>query len=452
MLNISPSQRCEVNHTEFNSFKRIAHRHRGRRPIWFFGISFVFLFIILLLPWTQTIRSKGVVTTLRPNQRPQSVQSVIAGRIEEWFIQEGEYVEKGDTIIFISEIKDEYFDPELLQRTQRQIDAKRQSYKSYQSKVIALDNRITALESTVVLKEKQLKNKVRQAQLKLQSDSIDLEAAKVNYQVAMDRFERMRGLYDQGLKSLTDFESRQMGVQKDKAKLIEAENKWLSAQNELINAQVELKSVLVEYQEYIAKAKSERFSALSSQYAVEVDIAKLENKLKNYQRRQGFYYITAPQSGYITRALKGGIGETIKEGDEVVGIMPSDYELAVEMMVNPVDLPLLELGQEVRIQFDGWPAIVFSGWPNTSYGTYGGKVFAIENFTYQSGKYRVLVAQDSSTVSWPDALRPGGGTNNFLLLKDVPVWYEIWRKINGFPPDFYKEVEKEKGVTKKKKQ
>jgi hypothetical protein len=157
----------------------------------------------------------------------------------------------------------------------------------------------------------------------------------------------------------------------------------------------------------------------------------------NYSIRNSMYYITAPQDGYITETISGGIGETIKEGDPILTIMPADYDLATTLYVRPIDLPLIEIGQEVRIQFDGWPAIIFSGWPNTSYGTYGGKVFAIDKFISKNGKFRILVAPDPNDHDWPDALRVGGGTNNMLLLKDVPIWYELWRQINGFPPDFY---------------
>jgi hypothetical protein len=92
----------------------------------------------------------------------------------------------------------------------------------------------------------------------------------------------------------------------------------------------------------------------------------------------------------------------------------------------------------VRLQFDGWPAIVFSGWPNTSYGTYGGLIFAMDNFMSPNGSYRLLVVPDPNDHEWPDALRVGAGTNNMVLLKDVPIWYELWRKINGFPADYYK--------------
>ena len=122
------------------------------------------------------------------------------------------------------------------------------------------------------------------------------------------------------------------------------------------------------------------------------------------------YYITAPINGYITQAIQSGIGENLKEGDRIVSIMPADYELAVEMYVRPIDLPLLQKGQDVRIQFDGWPAIVFSGWPEQSYGTYGGEIFAIDRFISKNAKYRVLVAPDPEEPEWPEALRLGAGT------------------------------------------
>lgn len=109
----------------------------------------------------------------------------------------------------------------------------------------------------------------------------------------------------------------------------------------------------------------------------------------------------------------------------------------VEMYIRPIDLPLLEKGQSVLIQFDGWPAVVFSGWPNSSYGTFEGRVSAIDNFISPNGMYRVLVVPDPAGHPWPQALRVGAGTTNILLLKDVLVGYELWRKINGFPPDFY---------------
>ena len=145
----------------------------------------------------------------------------------------------------------------------------------------------------------------------------------------------------------------------------------------------------------------------------------------------------APQSGYINKAIIGGIGETFKEGQQLVSIMPSDFDIAVETYVKPIDLPLIHNGEKVRIQFDGWPSIVFSGWPYNSFGTFGGKVVAIERFISPNGKYRVLLAPDPDEQPWPEALRIGAGASTLALLEDVPIWYELWRKLNGFPPNYY---------------
>lgn len=76
--------------------------------------SIIIILIILILPWTQNIRTSGSLTTLNPDQRPQEIQSVISGRIDEWRVKEGDLVKKGDTIAIISEIKDAYFDVNLL--------------------------------------------------------------------------------------------------------------------------------------------------------------------------------------------------------------------------------------------------------------------------------------------------------------------------------------------------
>ena len=402
------------------------------------GIFFALALIFMFIPWTQNIRARGNVTTLKPDQRPQTIHSVIGGRIERWFVQEGDFVEKGDTILFISEVKDDYFDPNLLGRTQEQLKAKEMSVGSYMEKVRALDKQIDALVQTAELKLKQAKNKYRQSELKVVADSMDYQAYKVNFDIAKTQMERFQGLYDKGLKSLTELENKRNSMQKAQAEMIAGENKLLTSRNELINAEVELVAVQAKYRDEIAKAESDKYTALSSMYDAEAVVTKLQNQYMNYSVRTGMYYITAPQNGYITKAIQSGIGETIKEGTPIISIMPADYDLAVAMYIRPIDLPLLEKGSPVRIQFDGWPAIVFSGWPNTSYGTYGGRVFAIDNFISDNGKYRVLVAPDKEDHAWPDALRVGAGANNMLLLKDVPIWYELWRQINGFPPDYYK--------------
>ncbi|MDC1222257.1 HlyD family secretion protein [Salibacteraceae bacterium] len=438
MLNISNNTvTSKVRTRKYEALELVENRVTSNVLRRLLGAFFGFVFIMMFIPWTQNIRSGGSVTTVRPDQRPQTIHSIIAGRIEKWYVQEGDFVQKGDTILNISEVKDEYFDPQLLERTQEQLKSKEMSVNSYMEKVKALDNQIDAMASTGKLKLEQVKNKLKQANLKIQSDSIKYEASITNFKIAQEQYKRMGKLYEDGLKSLTDLENRKLKLQKTEAEKIGAENNLLTSRNEMINASVEINSIQAKYRDDISKAESEKYTAMSSMYDAEAVVTKLQNQYMNYSVRTGMYYIKAPQDGYVTKAIQSGLGETIKEGESIVSIMPSNYDLAVALYVRPIDLPLVQKGQHVRIQFDGWPAIVFSGWPNTSYGTYGGNVFAIDNFISDNGKYRVLVAPDPNDHNWPKAIRVGAGTRNFMLMKDVPIWYELWRQINGFPPDYY---------------
>jgi membrane fusion protein, adhesin transport system len=439
MLNISNNK---VNDVEIigktKTFDIISNIHFNKIILWLLTIFLLVFLMCMFLPWTQNIQCKGFVTALHPDKRPQSIQSVIGGRIEKWYVKEGDFVNKGDTILFLSEVKSEYMDPGIVPRTEKQISAKEQSVSSYMEKVRALDAQIDALYKTQKLKIEQSENYIKQSLLKVQSDSINLMAAETEYSIAQKQYDRMEKLYNDGLKSLTDLETRKQKLQESLAKKISAENKLLVSKNEYINAVLEQTSIKNQYNEKLAKTESEKFESLSSMYNAEAEVTKMQTQLMNYSMRTGMYYITAPQDGYITRALKTGIGETVKEGEQLISIMPFDYELAVELYIEPVDFPLIEKEQHVRLVFDGWPNIVFSGWPNSSYGTFGGEVVAIDNFVSKNGKYRILIAKDDKDYSWPKELRIGAGAKGMALLKDVPVWYEIWRKLSGFPPDYYK--------------
>ena len=403
-----------------------------------FLISFsLVLFVTLFLPWTQNVRGRGKVTTLRLDQRPQTINSPIPGRIEKWFVREGDSVKKGDTIVFISEIKIEYSDPDLIPRTDLQIEAKKNSVNSYQGKVNRISNQIEALKVERTLKIEQAQNKYTIAKLEVESDSIGLEAAKTNIRIAETQYDRDVNLQKDGLKAVKDVEAKKLKLQEAQRKLVAQKNKLLGSKNKVINARIELNRVNTEYLNKIAKAEGEKFTAESSQFDTEAQVTKLETNRTNYKIRNDMYYITAPQDGYINKALRGGIGQTFKEGEALVGIMPTNIDIAVETFVEPIDLPLMHLEEKVQIQFDGWPAIVFSGWPNTSFGTFTGEVVAIENFISENGKYRILIAPDPDSPEWPDALRAGAGAQTFALLEDVPVWFELWRQLNGFPPNYY---------------
>lgn len=437
MLNLSPQNKNQLNATELKAMNRVEGKHSSKRLKRSILYGMGMLLLLMLLPWTQNIRANGKIVTLRPEQRPQMIQSIIAGRIEKWFVKDGDQVKKGDTILFLSEIKESYLDPDLVGRTNKQLKNKELSVVSYGDKISSLDNRIDALIETGKFKLQQAKIKLNQSYLKLKTDSIEFHTTQINSRIAEQQYERFEKLYKDNLKSLTEVESRKLVYQRAQASQIAAQQKYLQSANDIIDARVEYQSIEAKFKDEIAKAESDKFSTLSTLYDTEVDVIKLQNQAANYSIRNGMYYVLAPQDGIVTKVLSSGIGETIKQGESIATIMPRNYDLAIEMFVRPMDLPLLQKGQKVRVQFDGWPAIVFSGWPTTSFGTFGGSIFAIDQFANEEGNFRVLIAPDKRDKEWPTALRVGGGAKSMILLNDVLIGYELWRKINGFPPNFY---------------
>ena len=395
---------------------------------------FVLGIVMMFLPWQQNISGNGEITALSVQDRPQSLQTTIPGMIEKWWIQEGTFVRKGDTILSIREVKDDYFDPDILDRLQEQIDAKKMSLDANLSKIGAYEQQILLLRQNRVLSLQKAENKIRQSVLKVVADSADLAVARNDYQIAIDRFSRFEKMFKDGLISRTDWENRQLKFRETQAKVAGSESKLAGSRQELLNARIERNAVGVEYDEKIAKAQSDRSAALKDQGEGTGELSVKQNKLASVAVRQGYYSVLAPQDGYVVRSLKAGIGENIKEGETIAVLQPANPSTAVALYVKAMDVPLLAVGRKVRIEFEGWPALQWAaGWPGSSFGTFGGVVQVIDYTDSKDGKYRILITPDPAEGKWPAQLRVGSQAYGWVMLNDVPIWYEIWRQLNGFP-------------------
>ena len=381
---------------------------------WLFGILVIF-FIILFLPWQQNIHGSGKVMALSPSNRPQTIETTIAGRIQIWKIKEGQFVNKADTIAILSEVKEKYFDPQMLSRLQQVITAKEQSLLSKDQKAKALQRQIRALEDG-------MRSKIDQSKAKL-------EAERFRFNNFKNQYERNKKLFEAGNIPLTKFQ--------------DIEYKYQGSEADFVNAEIEIERVQAEYLDKINKAESDLNNTLSEQFDTQADLAKLRNELSNMEIRSQQYYILSPQAGFVLKATQAGIGETIKEGDPLCTIMPQSEDVAVEMHVKAMDVPLISKGRKVRIEFDGFPAMQFSGWPSVSVGTFGGVVEVIDYVNTKPGEFRILIIPDTKDQPWPKQIRMGSGIKGWVMLDDVKVWYELWRQLNGFPPSLYKEPEAE---------
>jgi multidrug efflux pump subunit AcrA (membrane-fusion protein) len=426
-----------LTNMKLQSFENIYHVHRSSRvKRWFYFFLAVGV-VILFLPWTQNVKAKGTVTTLYQEQRPQQLNSPIPGRIVRWYVKNGDVVKKGDTIVQLTEVKEDYMDPMLVDRTQQQVDAKKGVRNYYEAKVGTTEAQLAALNSSRELKLQQLKVKLGQLNNKLAAEQAELEAATNELKLSGDQYERQKKMYDEGLVSLTQFQQRSVSYQNALAKKTAAENKLAQTQQELITVNLEQNATVQDYTEKLSKIQGERFQSMGQIESSTGDIVKLENQMTNYKIRQGLYHVIASQDGQVVQLNKAGIGEILKDGESIGSIVPAHVNYAVEIFIKPVDLPLVKPGQKVMCVFDGFPAIVFSGWPNTSYGIFAGKVIAVESNITTNGLFKALVVEEKGKKPWPPQIKMGAGVQAIAILNDVPVWYELWRNINGFPPDYY---------------
>ncbi len=454
MLNITPvSITANIQKSKFKTFRNLESRTNSKWILKILLTVFVICILFLFLPWTQNIRSNGTVTTLNPYDRPQDIQTLVGGKIDNWYITQGDIVNVGDTIAILTEAKEDYLDPEILGNTKEQQLAKLRSAEAYKEKRKFLSEQLISIGELRDSKLEQLKLKQSQIELKVATAKLDLEAANTYLDNATKQLDRMIIMHEKGIKSLTDLETKRLSNRHAQAKLQSVSNKLDALDNDKSNILREIEMANADYNQKYSKIESEMTSADSYRYSMIGESNKLQSKFNQIQQRQDAFVITSPINGRITKVLRNGIGEYVKAQESIATIVPTEFRKAVDLYIKPYDMPLIQVGKNVRLQFDGWPAIVFSGWPDNSFGTFGGNVYAIDNDISENGMYRIIVVEDDSEKKWPDLIRIGSGARGLLLLNDVKLYYELWRNLNGFPPDFYEpgKIEKVKNKAPIKK-
>jgi len=172
--------------------------------------------------------------------------------------------------------------------------------------------------------------------------------------------------------------------------------------------------------------------------AARAELTQIEVRLS----RQSAQVVRAPRDGTIVSVAAGGESTFINAGDRIATFLPHAVTRAVELFIDGRDAALIEPGRKVRLQFEGWPAVQFSGWPSLAVGTFPGEVAVVDRSAVAGGRFRVLVTEDSEAEPWPEErfIRFGTQARGWVLLDTVKLGYELWRRLNNFPPEFSRPV------------
>ena len=423
---------------------------RTGRVVRFFGrLTFLLLVLSLLamffVPWRQTARGTGIVTALDPQERPQPVHSPSKGVISyvKPDLREGSRVEKDELLLKLSPFAEDGIS---------QID----------SQIMFVKAKRTAAESNVVVAEQAVVQQMRSGESLTKALEQDFKAAREKWEQTKNEVVALQAELDdkrnklriaeevaaKGLVSKEEVFSKQQAVEAQRAKVLKAENAVSESYAALLSKEKEIESKMEEIALKNRSAEQKALEATQKLNTIEKELIDLETKRGELDRME----IRAPRSGIIQQWFGVTGSDTVKEGDQLFVIVPIATELAVEMKVSGNDMPLIHEGDRVRLQFEGWPAVQFVGWPSVAVGTFGGKVNRVFPTDDGKGNFRILVSPDKTTKSdseWPDNryLRQGVRANGWVLLKQVPLGYEIWRQLNGFPPTV---AEEEPEKSKKK--
>lgn len=382
---------------------------------------------LVVTPWQQNVRATGRVIAFAPVERQQLVQAPIAGRVAEFYVQEGAQVEKGDLLATVTDN-----DPEILDRLSRERDAVSMRLTATKGGVQVAEQRISALQAKRAAEIMSAEAKLSMAKDRLEAAERQLDAAEAELLTAELNLERQTSLDKDGLTSTRNLELAELAAAKAKADKEKARKDRDAAKSELTSYKADLAKIKAGETAAIESAKASQRKAEAELGKERQELEKVESRLASQHTQR----VVAPRSGTVLRLLVSPHAEMLKAGDPIITFVPDISSTAVELWVDGNDAPLVTPGREVRLQFEGWPAIQFAGWPSVAHGTFGGTVAFVDRHDDGKGRFRAVVVPDPDDEPWPDAryLRQGVRANGWVLLDQVRLGYEAWRKINGFPP------------------
>jgi multidrug resistance efflux pump len=403
----------------------------ARRLAWLLLILLSLTTVVMFFaPWQQTVTGAGYVVAYAPRERQQVLEATIEGRIVRWNeeLMENARVSRGE---FLAEVRD--LDAEYSTRLEGQLENTSVMLDAAKKIVEATQGQLTAYQEVAVQITRAQDAYVQAAMEKVSAAEQKLSLASAAIPQLQAAFDRATTLYQQNNISVEKLQESERKLMESQAKVREETANFAASKSDLEGKQNDRLA-------YIQKANADVRYYEGALDKSRSEVAKMEKERLEMQSkiaRQSTQIVLAPFDGYLVE-ISPNIGtQLVKKGDPICRIVPDTKDRAVQIWLDGNDAPLVNPGDHVRLQFEGWPAIQFAGWPSVAVGTFGGTVASVDMIDDGKGKFRCQVLPDSADVlDWPEDryLRQGVRANGWVLLEQVPLWFEVWRQLNGFPP------------------
>ena len=429
--------------TKFESLEMV------KTGIWpkLIGVILLVLLIVssvlaLFVPWRQSVVGEGQIIVFSPMDRPQTIEAQIHARLLQWYVRDGQTVRRGELIAELTDLDPRFLDRNQLQRLVDQKQALISKRESAKARVASLSSESDDVTDSRAAAVPAAEERISQARDRLYAAQQSVDVAEQNVRTTQWQLDRVNALYEKGLRSQRDQQVASLDNVRAKTELQRAQSAYDVVKKDADIAGFDYKRVSADTKATINGIKASRADANQVIASTSADIDRLEIDIQNLAQRIQQRAVRAPCAGRVVRLNRVGAGETVTEGTVLATIAPGTEDRAAAILIRDYDAPLVSVGDPVRLAISGWPSLQFVGWPSVAVGTFAGRVAVIDATDDGHHFYRAIVTPDTKAIAakkeepWPSTkyLRPGAKATGWVLLKDVPLWYEIWRQFNGFQP------------------
>jgi multidrug efflux pump subunit AcrA (membrane-fusion protein) len=366
-----------------------------------------------------TVQAQAVV---RPAGELRIVQAATEGPVMRIFVKENQVVKKGDVISTI--------DNSRLQTKKSQLQSNIQQAHlqlvQVNAQISALNSQIRAetdrIKRAMVSAKAELDHRSRDYRDRLITTKADVEEAEANIRIAQEELQKAqaelksatanlsstvaslnaasskRNRYQKvakvGALSQDQFEEAQLAVNQQSS-AVEAQKAVVLAQKQTIerlqqavaasvarrqrahaalnpsNAEVAIAQERIAQEKAageanIATLDKERLALIQQRIEISKQLESDVHELEQVEIDLKKTAITATANGIISKLNLRNPGQTVRPGEEIAQIVPTDASLVVKALVAPEDKSKLKQGQNVQVRV--------SACPYTDYGTLKGKV------------------------------------------------------------------------------
>lgn len=357
----------EHDYEFMNSLSAAVVQMRPNKLHWIIVIFTVTVFLFII--WAsfakvdEIARGSGKVV---PSGQNQIIQNLEGGIVSDILIKEGDFVEKDQVLIQISNEKSSSTAAShtlkilSLQAQTMRLEAEL-SHDSFSYPISEIAEMNIFLENEKQLFEtnqKQLKSKIQILKEQLSQKKNDLEDArqtiehlKFSVNTIAKEVEMTKPMVERGIRSQVDFLKLQREESDSKQKLSSAMLAVPKLQSEINEIE---KRIDETYETYDAEVRAKLNETISS-------LKELEATSTAYEDQVSRTTVKSPSNGIIQKLYVNTIGGSIKPAQDLIEIVPTDYKLLVEVKILPSDIAFIYQGQKAIIKFSAYDFSIYGG-------------------------------------------------------------------------------------------